>query len=1643
MVFKKLLHLLLKDVLLVRRSKVWTVFEVLLPLLLIATPPILIAVLTKGAGQPDRTPVMQQSRAVDLSYLRIDYNCDTPSYSSTSNVENYFDDAPLTWDDQAGPILGPKQNREDFIRVVRNCGRIVYIMETNMTSTIVQPLLGKSYKKYEFLGYNYNMNKILFGLLERYQQKSIEDLFSMTLGTYPRPVSNFDFELHTLPDVSVMSIGPLLFQLFPVFFGICLTMPIISATRNVLVEKDTVKPYLSTIGLPIWLFYLEHFVFGVIKSSILITLTSILWAVLVPGFPGFVLLGIFFYVFNSISFAIFFSTIFPSAKRVVEGMVLIWIATVLLSIVYTPYGAMNWIISLLPTSAFKNYIGAVILAADENGISFGSLFKTKTINSQCAAVYLAFMIFNTIWMLVAAIFMEKLFSFLAHVLFKKIWGILGNKKDKMSKIKTQSLGNQSTILNVQEKLNGRATAAADIELRELVKIYPNGEKAVNGLSLRAVRGQVSILLGHNGCGKSTTFGMITGMHKPTEGKVMIGGVDAIGKRAEARKLIGYCPQYNPLYDKLTVMEHLRLVNALKGGNGKDFKTEAESLLQQIELTDKKDTLAKKLSGGMKRKLCVCMAMIGQSRVILLDEPTAGMDPAARIDVQKMLTLVKADRTILLTTHYMDEAEKLGDWVFVMSHGEMAASGSIHYLKQKYGGGMLLTLVFKTSSDPKDSYDAALAVCKAICPSAVAKDERGQMMEIAISESEKSRLPALFRALEAILEHNFTSPDVQILGATLTQAQKLDLVTIGVSMSSLEQVFIKIGDECDAVINKTEGIDRKTERRKKFKGLIETKKLPPKQGFSRAWATVTALLQKRFYYLYRNPTQILLQIILPLAILWAFARQFAPLYSDSTLKQMMQIESLDLSEYPQSTILVQQEDKSDSRLIDYLRKYPNLQIMEVDYDIGIEEAVKKYSLGFLKLGFVIKVDQMKRNVKIYYDSTHEEHSRCAAILINLLASCMYLRSDLWKELPHISSNVYWMMDAERASSLRIRTNASSTASIKQPIYYRNVLPYCSELNPSLFQATIMEYIFILVALTLVIAGIVVQSTVYLIEERICKFSHQQYLTGLSTVTYWAVVFLWDFLLFTFFVFYVMIFVFAYGVFSGHEHEIIILYYCFLLYIAPLVYLASSVINSPTKGSFLVYIFFIISYFGYAITFLVLSGYSEKTKQDTANVSWIFRFLSPSVGFFMGVIKIAGVVYEHSGLKKGFNDLSNVWEFEGILAEILFLLLSAFCLTMILCCTTMKSTRRACFSMTHRKSKPKERIHYKGIESCVAVKEEEALIPKVDKDDKVLVVDISTVSLTPIPSTPLNFFQGLIKDFGKFRAVNSLSVSVGREECFGMLGANGAGKTTTFDIITGLTLPTGGDVTIEGKNITKTIHIGYCPQFDAMLQQISCRQTLKIMAKLQGYQNVKELVEIVLDCVGMTEHGNKLVKNCSGGQKRKISVGIALISRANCIILDEPTAGIDPRARREIWDIIHEMREQAKCSIILTSHSMEECEALCTRIGILRKGEMIALGTSQSLKSQYGNTYMMTMILYHLKDRDAVVKKVEELMSDAVLKTPESSLTTSIVWEIPKKKSDKWSQKYHEVENLAKRVNAKDYMLTQASLEDTFIRLITTE
>uniref|UniRef100_A0A0K0D086 ABC transporter domain-containing protein n=1 Tax=Angiostrongylus cantonensis TaxID=6313 RepID=A0A0K0D086_ANGCA len=189
------------------------------------------------------------------------------------------------------------------------------------------------------------------------------------------------------------------------------------------------------------------------------------------------------------------------------------------------------------------------------------------------------------------------------------------------------------------------------------------------MALEAFVGQVTVLLGHNGAGKSTTFSVISGITAPTSGRVLISDLDIQKQRSLCRRYIGLCPQGNALFDRLTVDEHLWFIHGLKGAPG-SYMTEGEQLLHQLKLLEKSDELAMNLSGGQKRKLCISMAVIGNSTVILLDEPTAGMDPCARRDVEALIQSIKMDRTVLLTTHYMDEAELLGDRVAIMARGRV-------------------------------------------------------------------------------------------------------------------------------------------------------------------------------------------------------------------------------------------------------------------------------------------------------------------------------------------------------------------------------------------------------------------------------------------------------------------------------------------------------------------------------------------------------------------------------------------------------------------------------------------------------------------------------------------------------------------------------------------------------------------------------------------------------------------------------------------------------------------------------------------------------------------------------------------------------------------------------------------------------------
>jgi ABC-2 type transport system ATP-binding protein len=216
--------------------------------------------------------------------------------------------------------------------------------------------------------------------------------------------------------------------------------------------------------------------------------------------------------------------------------------------------------------------------------------------------------------------------------------------------------------------------------------------------------------------------------------------------------------------------------------------------------------------------------------------------------------------------------------------------------------------------------------------------------------------------------------------------------------------------------------------------------------------------------------------------------------------------------------------------------------------------------------------------------------------------------------------------------------------------------------------------------------------------------------------------------------------------------------------------------------------------------------------------------------------------------------------------------------------------------------------------------------------------------------------LVKKFGEHRAVDDISFEVTQGEVFGLLGPNGAGKSTTIKMLTTLLSPTSGKASVNGFDIirqtTAVRHsIGYVPQALSADGNLSGYENLLIFAKLYDLPRAarKERVQEVLEYVGLAEAGKQLVRNYSGGMIRRLEVAQALLHQPSVLFLDEPTVGLDPVARQAIWDHLMQLRQESNMTVFLTTHSMEEADSLCSRIGIMHRGQIAVLGTPDELKA----------------------------------------------------------------------------------------------
>ena len=310
------------------------------------------------------------------------------------------------------------------------------------------------------------------------------------------------------------------------------------------------------------------------------------------------------------------------------------------------------------------------------------------------------------------------------------------------------------VLAEERRVRDGACDSAPLVVKGLVKVYgaapwnTRAEAAVNGLSFSMQRGSCLVLLGQNGAGKTTSIKAMLGHTSITAGDVLVEGMSVRTNPAGTRNLVSVCPQHDILWPELSPMDHLRIFGVFQGMSLSDVSKEAAVALKAVRLADVKWNPAGGFSGGMKRRLSVAIAAIGPKSVLLLDEPTTGMDPANRMHVWRWIAELKQRKSVLLTTHSMEEAEYLGDTIAIMTRGgKLCAFGDTLRLKSRFGGGYRLNIITGADADSRGVSDAVMRLVPGAVPLA-ASTTGPNALGFELPGQATSSLPELFRWIEA-------------------------------------------------------------------------------------------------------------------------------------------------------------------------------------------------------------------------------------------------------------------------------------------------------------------------------------------------------------------------------------------------------------------------------------------------------------------------------------------------------------------------------------------------------------------------------------------------------------------------------------------------------------------------------------------------------------------------------------------------------------------------------------------------------------------------------------------------------------------------------------------------------------------------------
>ncbi|XQJ28617.1 ATP-binding cassette protein subfamily A, member 10, putative [Leishmania guyanensis] len=1120
-------------------------------------------------------------------------------------------------------------------------------------------------------------------------------------------------------------------------------------------------------------------------------------------------------------------------------------------------------------------------------------------------------------------------------------------------------------------------------------LFREGDRivALDGVTFAMRTGEVSVLLGPNGAGKSTIMGMATGMVNPTSGDVFVRGYDARTHLDECRQSIGYCPQRDIVWSLLTVEEHITFYARMKGSNSVNVQDKVEYVLDLVDLQEKRHCKASKLSSGQRRRLCVAIAMVGDSSVLFLDEPTSGMDIKGRKIVYDALNRTRAHRSVLISTHLLDEADRIADRVLIINKGLLSAEGSTMYLKSQMEVGYVVTCLLDSNMSIMEENGAAEALVDFVRAESYAAQrvDGGSNEGCVVLGVQRRGREVSFRFPMTLLD----SAGVSLLSVIQHNSERLHLRNVALNLATLEDVFFTVTCTTPLMTSVTDG--ELVGGREGESDSIDTPEMPltitDLYEEKRAYLFVfcrhfRALFLKRLHYAQRDVKLLIYQVVLP--IIFLLLSLFITLVREPT-QPALRLDMTMYEHYASNPSQVMTAYSNFSGYVQNLTRFPMSVTNAFHLGPNLSNSVwgSYYLTDFREMPSDLPNVSYSMSQLLLSEIMTHKSPRCVAVAP---VGAVY-QQGVPKETPTLLHNTSYSHSSPQAvdALYHLATYQLFGSSVPMPTVVNSPMPL-GEFEKSLVSANkqVMIGIFIILPFIFIPSNTIS----FIVEEKESGARHMQWISGASVLAYWLSSFVFDFACYivTQILAFVIFLIFRRTEYIGKDtiDAAFVLFLFFGLTSIPVSYFLSFFFRSSFTAQSVV---FCINFtFGFLWVTLE-SMIAEHALRFAEVVTYVLRIF-PAVCFGEAMYVLSGVQLANLMFpNRAKTSLFALLHFSetghpvgGIGTGLIYMSCVAVVCTVGLVVLEYLRVQRLDAVFTQCCTKPNaedEEEHHRLEEAHPSVRQEEEYVCSVETGPEPACVAVQHLNKRYIGAS--------------HAAVHNISLGVKRGEVMGLLGLNGAGKTTVVSILAGEEVATAGEVFVNHhpvQSMESRSFVGYCPQYEALLSNLSAEEHLWLYARLRSIKekHIKAEVHMLLKELGLYPFRNQSAASLSGGNKRRLSLAIALVGHTKSVLLDEPTSGMDAVARAQTCDILR--RLAADKSVVLTTHRLDEVEALADRAAFVVRGNLRCIGTPQELKNAYNTTAAYTLnvlfpITVHLQGiHENLVEKVRSYVLDTI-------------------------------------------------------------